>query len=157
MKKLVIASLLIVLSTLLPVSAMAQINVFQQCSNGSVPANDAVCAGSGGSLFGANGVWTNILNVLTFVGGAAAVIVIVMAGIRYIFSGGNASAVAGAKSAIIYAAIGLVVAVSANVVINFVLANVGTNSGTNTVKQTPSPSPTPSPTPTILNIPQQHL
>lgn len=62
-----------------------------------------------------------IVNVLLFVLGAVAVIMIVIGGIRYVVSGGESSAVTGAKNTILYAVIGLVVAVLAYAIVNFVL------------------------------------
>ncbi|HXH26614.1 MAG TPA: hypothetical protein VNG90_01835 [Candidatus Acidoferrum sp.] len=109
---------------MIPSPALAQIKtVFPQC-NGTSAANSAVCQGSGANLFGPKGVWTTVLNVLTFIGGAMAVIVIIISGLRYITSGGDPAAVKSAKNAIVYAAMGLVVAISSSVVINFVLANI---------------------------------
>jgi multisubunit Na+/H+ antiporter MnhB subunit len=68
-----------------------------------------------------NNVIKNIINVLLFVIGAVAVIVIIVAGIRYTTSGGNSNSVAAAKNTLLYAVIGLVVAVFAYAIVNFVI------------------------------------
>jgi biopolymer transport protein ExbB/TolQ len=49
------------------------------------------------------------------------VIVIIVAGIRYTTSGGNSNSVAAAKNTLLYAVIGLVVAVFAYAIVNFVI------------------------------------
>lgn len=62
-----------------------------------------------------------IVNILLFVLGAIAVIMIIIGGIRYSTSGGDAGSIKGAKDTILYAVIGLVVAILAYAIVNFVL------------------------------------
>lgn len=62
-----------------------------------------------------------VVKVLLFVLGAIAVIMIVVGGIRYAVSGGDSGAVTSAKNTILYAVIGLVVALLAYAIVNFVL------------------------------------
>jgi hypothetical protein len=62
-----------------------------------------------------------VVNVLLFVNGIISVIMIIVGGLRYVTSAGNASAVTGAKNTIIYAVIGLVVAFLAFAIVNWVL------------------------------------
>ncbi len=67
---------------------------------------------------------TTIANVLTVVFGtlgAISVLIIVIAGFQYILSSGDPAKTAKAKNTILYAVIGLVVAVSAGAIVNFVL------------------------------------
>lgn len=66
-----------------------------------------------------------IVNVLLFILGALAVIMIVIGGIKYTVSNGDSSAVTSAKNTIFYAVIGLVVALMAYAIVNFVVKNVG--------------------------------
>lgn len=63
----------------------------------------------------------NITNVLLFVLGAIAVIVIIIGGIRYTTSNGDPQAIKGAKDTILYAVVGLVVAILAFAIVNWVL------------------------------------
>ncbi len=65
-----------------------------------------------------------ITNVLLFIVGAAAVIVIIIGGIRFTTSGGDSTAVESARKMILYAAIGLVVAILAFAITNFILSNM---------------------------------
>jgi hypothetical protein len=62
-----------------------------------------------------------VVNVLLFVLGAIAVIMIVIGGIRYATSNGDAGSIKGAKDTILYSVIGLVVAILAYAIVNFVL------------------------------------
>lgn len=94
-------------------------------------AKQDVCAGvnvAGGTCdddgAGISNVLKLVVNILSIVAGAVAVIMIVIAGLRYVTSGGDASKVAGAKSAIIYAIIGLVIVALSQGISAFVLGNV---------------------------------
>lgn len=62
-----------------------------------------------------------VVNVILFVLGAIAVIMIIIGGIRYVVSAGDSSAITGAKNTILYAVIGLVVAILAFAIVNFVV------------------------------------
>jgi len=62
-----------------------------------------------------------ITNVLLFIIGAVAVIMIILGGIRYTTSNGDASQVTAAKNTILYSVIGLVVALLAFVIVDFVI------------------------------------
>ncbi|HEY0964881.1 MAG TPA: pilin [Candidatus Saccharimonadales bacterium] len=66
-------------------------------------------------------VLNNVLGIVYFAGGAACVIVIVVAGILYATSNGDSGKVKTAKDAILYAVIGLVVIMMAFVITGFVL------------------------------------
>ena len=65
-----------------------------------------------------------ILNIVFAVTGAMAVLVIILAGVRYIASQGNPSQTSIAKNAIIYALIGLVVIMFAFAIVNFVVVGL---------------------------------
>jgi Type IV secretion system pilin len=73
-----------------------------------------------------NNVVKNALNILSFVIGIAAVIMIIIAGLRYVTSNGEAQAISGAKNTIIYALIGVVVALLAQALVRFVLTRTAT-------------------------------
>lgn len=73
---------------------------------------------------GPNGVIRKVTQVIATIAGAAAVIIIVLSGIRYITSGGDAEGVSRAKKTIIFAAVGLIVIVMAQALINFVLNRI---------------------------------
>lgn len=66
-----------------------------------------------------------VVNVLLFILGAIAVIMIVIGGIKYTVSNGDSSAVTSAKNTILYAVVGLIVAMMAYAIVNFVIKNIG--------------------------------
>lgn len=72
-------------------------------------------------IFGDTGIFTTISNTLLFIIGALSVIMIIVGGLRYAISGGNATAVTAAKNTILYAIVGLIVALLAFAIINFVI------------------------------------
>jgi hypothetical protein len=61
------------------------------------------------------------LNILTFVAGFIAVIMVIIAGVRFITSQGDSGKVAGARSAVIYALIGIVIVALAQSIVFFIL------------------------------------
>ena len=70
---------------------------------------------------------TNIVNILSILVGAISVIMIIIGGFRYITSGGDSGSVAGAKNTIIYAVVGLVIVIFAQVIVNFVITESTTS------------------------------
>ena len=72
-------------------------------------------------LFGDSGIFVGITNTLLFIVGALSVIMLIIGGFRYVVSAGNASAVTNAKNTILYAIVGLIIALLAYAAINFVL------------------------------------
>jgi len=66
-------------------------------------------------------VVTNTLNLAYFLAGIIAVIVIIIGGIMYTTSAGNAGSVTKAKNMILFSVIGLVVILSAFALTNFVI------------------------------------
>lgn len=72
----------------------------------------------------ASDVFTNILDITYFVIGVVAVIVIIFAGIMYTTSAGNPANIKKAKDAIVYAIVGLVIALLAFVITQFVAGRI---------------------------------
>ncbi len=64
-----------------------------------------------------------IINVFSIVVGAVSVIMIIIGGFRYVISGGDSSSTKAAKDTIMYAVIGLVIVIFAQVIVVFVLTN----------------------------------
>lgn len=83
--------------------------------------NAAQGTGTPTTLFGDSGIITNFINVLLFVAGALAVIMLIIGGLRYTVSGGNASSVSAAKNTVLYAIVGLLVAFFAYAIVNWVI------------------------------------
>jgi hypothetical protein len=85
--------------------------------------------GQTADLFGQTGIFRTITNVLLFILGAVSVIMIIIGGLRYVISGGNSSAVTAAKNTILYAIVGVIVALLAYAIINFVLTSFSATDG----------------------------
>lgn len=79
--------------------------------------------GQQSDLFGPSGIFKTITNVLLFIIGAISVIMLIIGGIRYVVSGGDSSAITSAKNTILYAIVGIVVAVLAYAAVNFVITS----------------------------------
>jgi hypothetical protein len=65
---------------------------------------------------------TKIVNVLLIVLGVIAVIMIIIGGIRYTTSNGDSSQIKSAKDTVLYAVVGLVIAIMAYAIVNFVVS-----------------------------------
>jgi type IV secretory pathway VirB2 component (pilin) len=66
--------------------------------------------------------FANAINIVLAVMGALAVLMIVIAGLRYTLSGSNAETVASARRQIIYSVVGLIVIALAASIVNFVVS-----------------------------------
>ena len=64
------------------------------------------------------------ISILSVVVGVAAVIMLIVGGLKYVASGGDANSIASAKNTVIYAIIGLIIAAMAQVIVRFVLNRV---------------------------------
>lgn len=105
----------------------------------------ALCEGSGGTWSADGGcaspddqpqlvsTFKTISDLLLFIIGAVAVIMIIIGGIRYITSNGDQAQVTGAKNTIMYAVIGIVVALLAYAIVNFVTLNIQEPTGSGTI------------------------
>lgn len=95
-----------------------------KCAGGVVEEN-----GGPTSLFdGDSPIFTTAINIMLFVIGILSVIMLIYGGIRYVLSSGDAGAVQNAKNTIMYAIIGLVIAILAYAIVNFVITSI-TNKG----------------------------
>lgn len=82
--------------------------------------------GTTGSGQGVQNTIKDVINILSLVGGALAVIMIIVGGLRYVTSAGNQESTKAAKNTIIYAVVGLVIIAVAQIIVQFVL-NKATN------------------------------
>lgn len=67
---------------------------------------------------------TTIINVIIGLLGIVAVIVIIMGGVSYMTSSGDAGKVKKAKDTILYGVIGLIICALAFAIVNFVITNI---------------------------------
>lgn len=89
----------------------------------NVPNYDTLCGGGGEADLQGN--VKNILNTVYFWVAIIAVIVIIIGGVKYMTSQGDASKIKSAKDTILYAIIGLIVTLLAFAITNFILRAVG--------------------------------
>lgn len=130
---LLVSSLLLLGVTLLPMAATAQVDIVpnETCAQARATAregNPVACTEdrpNENPLYGPDGIIVKIANLLAFATGIAAVIVIIVAGIQYMVSTGDATKINNAKNAIIYAVVGLVVIVAARTIVVFMISKLG--------------------------------
>lgn len=89
------------------------------CTNNNVTQNQ-----SDNSFFGPNGVLTKAARIVALLVGVAAVIMIIIGSFQYIISSGDPTNIQNAKNTILYAIIGLIVALLAQAIILFVLVRL---------------------------------
>ena len=87
-------------------------------------AEAARCDGCPSDLFGEKGAFRQITNTILYIVGIIAVIMLIIGGIRYVVSGGDSKKVTDAKNTVLYAIIGLVIAVFAYAIVNFVITSL---------------------------------
>ena len=95
---------------------------YAACSSAADCVNDGLDATGGqGSNTSVGDIVSTVVKVLLFIIGAVSVIMIILGGIRYTISQGDSSAVTAAKNTILYAVIGLLVAIFAYAIVSFVV------------------------------------
>jgi hypothetical protein len=67
----------------------------------------------------------SIVEILSWVVGVISIIMLIIGGLKFITSNGNAQSITSARSTVIYALVGVAVAVAAQVLVNFVVDRVG--------------------------------
>ena len=85
-------------------------------------AEAARCDGCPENLFGDTGVFKQVTNTILYIVGIIAVVMLIIGGIKYVISGGDAKKVTDAKNTVLYAIIGLVIAFLAFAIVNFVIS-----------------------------------
>ena len=71
-----------------------------------------------------DGLVKKVINILLWAIGIISVIMIIIGGIRYATSNGDSTQVTAAKNTIMYAVVGLVIAIFAYAIVNFVLTQI---------------------------------
>lgn len=117
----------------LSLAAIGGVAFYQQPAFAAECKTPAECIGApvkdlnkgGKELIGENGdgYLRDITNTLLFVVGAIAVIVIIIGGLKYVTADGDASKIKGAKDTILYAIVGIVIAILAFAIVNFIIGS----------------------------------
>jgi cytochrome bd-type quinol oxidase subunit 2 len=82
------------------------------------------CSNTSGGDTSISHLIKTIVNIVSIIVGAVAVLMIIVGGFRYVTSGGSAEGTKAARQTIIYAIVGLVVVALAQIIVHFVLNNV---------------------------------
>jgi hypothetical protein cdiviTM7_00647 len=105
-------------------------DVITAADNGPVAGIDsAQGTGVPTQINGDTGIVRKIINILLYVIAIISVIMLIIGGLKYVVSGGNNAKVSDAKNTILYAIIGLVVAIFAYAIIRFVVGQAIGNLG----------------------------
>jgi hypothetical protein len=109
------------------IGTVAVVPAYAACSSASDCISKGVNASGGNSSSSTDpaDIIKLVVNILLFIIGAVSVIMIILGGIRYTISQGDSGKVATAKNTILYAIVGLGVALFAYAIVNFVLTNLG--------------------------------
>lgn len=99
----------------MPAPAFAENAIDDACANDP---NSTLCANQDQEI---GPIITTIINVLLFVIGIISVVMIIIGGIMYSTSAGDAGAITKAKNTILYAVVGLVIAFLAFAIVNWVI------------------------------------
>lgn len=127
-KLLITLSLVLSLSAVLVPATAYGYDPFGGVCSGDQAKGSSLCQGQGDSsqnpLTGPKGLIRGIANILAIVSGLAAVIMIIIAGFRYITSGGEAAKTKEAKEMITGAIVGLLILTLASAFISFIIGRV---------------------------------
>jgi len=127
---LIIAASVFALATpaLVPAVASAQSNDINNglCAGTNLDTNqtNGCTVDQGAANQKINNILKTVINLFSLVVGVVSVIMIIIGGLKYITSGGEASNISGAKNTIIYAIVGLVIVALAQFIVHFVLGKV---------------------------------
>ena len=120
MKKTLIA-LLLVLSFGLVAPAILPNNNQVAYADAKTQIQSGLKAAGGDTKDTSGTLITSVINVMLFIIGVLSVIMIVYGGILYVISAGDSGRVSKAKNTIMYAIVGLIVALLAYAIVNFVI------------------------------------
>ena len=88
-------------------SGLNQLDTTNSCGGGDAPVSS---------------VAANVVSVISYAVGIIAIIMVIVAGFRYITSGGDANKVGAAKTSLIYAIVGIVIVALAQFLVHYVLS-----------------------------------
>lgn len=120
LRKIVLAAVLMVGSLLVPVSVFAQ----SSGTPGYVPSSVSKATGIF-DVSNLNGFLGNVLDLLVAIGGLVALAFLILGGIKYVTSGGDASKAEGARKQVIAALIGLVIVIASFILLHLILIVIG--------------------------------
>lgn len=112
-------------SVVAPVSSYA-IDSYNKVCNDSGARGSTLCKSRTRSnpLSGNNGILIKITDIIAYLSGAIAIIMIIIAGIKFVTANGDSNAISDARGTIMSALIGLAVIILARTIINFVIGKL---------------------------------
>ena len=118
-----LASLVIAgLSPVLPArAALFEGAVGEACQGTQLSVTDTGDCGDPADTGRVNGALSLAINIFSLIVGIIAVIMIIIGGLKYITSAGDSNGVNSAKNTILYAVVGLIIVVLAQVIVRFVI------------------------------------
>ena len=120
---------MVALAPVIFIPSVAAVGVLNTSCNGQ-DASSSVCKDNNSAtnapnpIFGADGIMTRAIDILSYIIGIVAVVLVIVSALRMVMSGGDPNTVGSARSAIIYSLVGLVIAVIAQGIVVFVLKRV---------------------------------
>jgi hypothetical protein len=136
----ILLSIAVILALLVPITLMTQTShaggvdinkgngrIISPCTtggSGSAYCQDTNTNNATNMIYGKDGAIVTTSYIIAGIAGVAAVIMIVIGGIRFMVSGGDPSSVANARNSIIFALVGLVVIAAAESIFLFVIHTV---------------------------------
>jgi hypothetical protein len=93
----------------------------QACAGVNAPSSSTTCADETTSI---GSLVNTVINIISWIVGIAAILMVIVGGFRYVVSGGDSTATSSARNTILYALVGLAIAVIAQVLIHFVFKHV---------------------------------
>lgn len=131
--KNMITSLLMIFSivgfaTLLLPHSVAAVDVLNPVckdhADASACQDNANQSASGNAIYGPDGVLTKVASLIAVIVGIASVFMIIVGGFKYITSSGDPGNAKSAKDTILYAVVGILVALAAQSIVVFVLSRL---------------------------------
>lgn len=121
--KISLISLISLLIFAVPVAA--GVEIFDAC-NGVAADSTSICSNTdeGSVLSGPNSILRNGLRIFVFIVGFTSIVMVMVGGFRYITSQGDPGGLASARQTLIYAIVGLVIALASEGILRFIVDRV---------------------------------
>lgn len=121
-KKIITAALILILGAATMTFVGTTLAEAASCGSASECINQGMTAsGTSSTPKSLGSILTTVTNILLFLMGAVSVIMIIIGGFRYVTSQGDQTQMQSAKNTILYAVIGVVVAIAAYAIVSFVV------------------------------------
>ena len=122
-KIIILLGFLAVTSLIASTPAQGAVNVWGDSRADNPTASICVSQGAAADQ-NVNSIIKVITSTLLFILGVVAIIMIIISGIKYVTSSGDASKIASAKNTLMYSIVGLIVAIASYAIVEFVLSKL---------------------------------